>query len=126
MTLSSSFFFYTESQDRAPKLLKCRQLCGGWNAVFMEISDYTPLYGMELTEEEKDKVRLKMKNVVMDLHPAATRQPASIYSYNHTNDGDWKRPNFPPFSSHFDRLPNGNETDILFNAQTLISFAKYL
>jgi len=30
------------------------------------------------------------------------------------------------FQAIFDRLPNGNETDILFNAQTLVSFAKYL
>jgi len=35
-------------------------------------------------------------------------------------------PIFLHFQAIFDRLPNGNETDIIFNAQTLISFAKYL
>jgi tRNA A-37 threonylcarbamoyl transferase component Bud32 len=36
----------------------------------MEISAYEPLYGMKLrlTEEKKDKVCRKMKEVVTDLH----------------------------------------------------------
>jgi hypothetical protein len=59
---------YLESRGRAPKLLNCRPLRGGWKAVFMEISRYKPLYGMNLTDEEKNKVREKVMKVVMDLH----------------------------------------------------------
>jgi hypothetical protein len=52
---------YLAGFSYAPKLRECCELRGQWVVVFMNISDYTPLYRMELSGEEKQKVLQKVR-----------------------------------------------------------------
>ncbi|KAI0293993.1 hypothetical protein BC826DRAFT_1013672 [Russula brevipes] len=59
---------YMASRDSAPKLRRCVQISKEWTAVIMDRSTYEVLFDLELTSENKEKVRSKVRRVVRLLH----------------------------------------------------------
>jgi serine/threonine protein kinase len=59
---------YLASRDLAPMIRKCVRISADWTAIVMDKSTYRVLYGLQLSEAQRTKVKCKVKSIVETLH----------------------------------------------------------
>lgn len=56
------------SHNLAPRLRRCGQISADWTVVIMDISKYPVLFGLELSDVDKERVRHKVMDAARRLH----------------------------------------------------------
>lgn len=59
---------YLASRGWAPSLRQCVRLTRNWIIVFMDVSNYRVVYGLDLTNAEKEKLQREVEKMTRSLH----------------------------------------------------------